>query len=51
MADLKIISNSMKNKKLEQTVLKEFSACRFKKVKSDKKPVVMTYPLLFFMRK
>jgi hypothetical protein len=48
--DLKIVSNTLKNDKLEKIIFKEFSKCRFKAVDADTKPVLMTYPLLFFPR-
>lgn len=51
ITNVKIVSKSIENKKLEQAALAEFSTCKFKKVESDKKPIIMTYPLLFFPRK
>ncbi len=51
IANLRIIANSIHNKKLEDIIMREFNSCKFKGVAGSNKPVIMTYPLLFFSRK
>ncbi len=50
ITNLNISSRTIKSRKLRQSVTNEFQSCKFKKVSPDNKPVLMTYPLLFFPR-